>query len=150
MKEFKDIFARTYKNLKGIPPKLAQFKIELDISIPLTHHVRYKLNRNYVIIVKQDINKLLAAGCIQYVEEATWLSPILIVPKKNGKLRIYINFKKLIVVTKKEVTIPITFYKWSVKHNSKAWGIFFLDGYLGHHQISIAEEDRYKIAFVTN
>jgi hypothetical protein len=111
LKEFKDIFARTYKNLKGIPPKLAQFKIELDISIPLTHHVRYKLNRNYVIIVKQDINKLLAAGCIQYVEEATWLSPILIVPKKNGKLRIYINFKKLIVVTKKEVTIPITFYK---------------------------------------
>jgi hypothetical protein len=26
----------------------------------------------------------------------------------------------------------------------------FLDGYLGHHQISIALEDRYKIAFVTN
>jgi len=26
----------------------------------------------------------------------------------------------------------------------------FLDGYSGYHQISIAPEDRYKIAFVTN
>jgi hypothetical protein len=37
LKEFKDIFAWTYKDLKGIPPKLAQHRIELDIIIPPAH-----------------------------------------------------------------------------------------------------------------
>jgi hypothetical protein len=100
LKEFKNIFVWTYKILKGISSKLAQFKIELDITIPPTHHVRYKLNSNYVIVIKQDIDKLLATKFIQSIEEATWLSPIVVVLKKNGKLRICINFKKLNVATK--------------------------------------------------
>ncbi len=37
LKEFKDVFAWTYKDLKGIPPKLAQHKIELDITILPAH-----------------------------------------------------------------------------------------------------------------
>jgi hypothetical protein len=94
LKEFKDVFAWTYKDLKGIPPELAQHKIELYTTIPPTHQARYKLNPNYVTSFKQNINKLLATGFIEYVEEATWLSPIIVVPKKNGKLKIYINFKK--------------------------------------------------------
>ncbi len=51
-KEFKDVFAWTYKDLKGIPPKLAQHKIELDTLIPLAHQTRYKLNPNYDVVVK--------------------------------------------------------------------------------------------------
>jgi hypothetical protein len=45
---------------------------------------------------------LLAARFIEFVEEATWLSPIVIVSRKNGKLRIYIDFKKLHATTKKD------------------------------------------------
>ena len=45
---------------------------------------------------KQDINKLLVIGFIEYVKEATWLSLKVIVPKKNGKLKIYIDFKVII------------------------------------------------------
>jgi hypothetical protein len=37
LKEFKDVFAWTYKDLKGTPPKLAQHIIELDIIIPSAH-----------------------------------------------------------------------------------------------------------------
>jgi hypothetical protein len=102
LKEFKDIFAWTYKNLKGIPPKLAQHKIELDINIPLAHQAKYRLNPNYVIIVKQDIDKLLVVKFISFVEEATWLSPIVVVLKKNGKLRLCIDFIKLNATTKKD------------------------------------------------
>jgi hypothetical protein len=36
------------------------------------------------------------------MEEATWLSPIVIVPKKNGKLIIYIDLRKLNVAIKKD------------------------------------------------
>jgi hypothetical protein len=44
LKEFKDVFAWTYKDLKGIPPELAQHIIELDITIPSTHQAKYRLN----------------------------------------------------------------------------------------------------------
>jgi hypothetical protein len=37
LKEFKNVFAWTYKDLKGIPPELAQHRIELDTTILLAH-----------------------------------------------------------------------------------------------------------------
>jgi hypothetical protein len=37
LKELKDVFAYTYKDLKNVPPKLVQHKIRLDILIPLAH-----------------------------------------------------------------------------------------------------------------
>ncbi len=52
LKEFKDIFAWTYKDMKSIPLEIAQHRIEPDITIPPTHQTRYRLNPNYATIVK--------------------------------------------------------------------------------------------------
>ncbi len=41
--KYKDVFAWTYKDLKGISLELAQQKIELNITIPLAHHAKYRL-----------------------------------------------------------------------------------------------------------
>ncbi len=109
LKEFKDVFAWTYKDLKGIPLELTQHKIELDTTIPLAHQAKQRLNPNYVIAIKQNKDKLLIDGFIQFVKEATWLSPIIIIPKKNGKLKIYIDFRKLNATTKKDsYQLPFT------------------------------------------
>jgi predicted transcriptional regulator len=69
LKEFKDVFAWTCKDLKGIPPELTQHIIELDITIPLAHQAKYILNPNYATTIKQDIDKLLVVGFIEYVEK---------------------------------------------------------------------------------
>jgi hypothetical protein len=67
------------------------------------------LNLNYAIIVKYDIDKLLVVGFIKPIEEATWLSPIIVVPKKNEKLKICVDFKKLNVAIKKDpYSLPFT------------------------------------------
>jgi hypothetical protein len=102
LKEFKDVFTWTYKYLKGIPRELTQHRIELDTTIPPTHQAKYKLNPNYVIAVKQNINKLLATRFIKSIEEATWLSPIVVIFFKNGKLRICIDFQNPNAATKKD------------------------------------------------
>jgi len=99
LKEFKDVFAWTYKDLKRIPPKLAQHRIELDTTIPPVHRARYRLSLNYVIVVKQNIDKLFVAKFIESIKETTWLSPIVVVPWKNGKLKICIDFKTLNATT---------------------------------------------------
>jgi hypothetical protein len=77
--------------------------------IPPANQAKYRLNPNYATIVKQDIDELLSIIFIQFVEKATWLSPIVVVRKKNGKLIIYINVKKLNVTTKKDpYPLPFT------------------------------------------
>jgi hypothetical protein len=55
-----------------------------------------------VVVVKEDIDKLLVVRFIQPMKEATWLSPIVVVLKKNGNLRICVDFKKLNKATKKD------------------------------------------------
>jgi hypothetical protein len=92
LKEFKDIFAWTHKDFKGIPLEIIQHRIEFGTSIPFTHQTRCQLNFNYATIVKHDIDKLLAACFIKPIEEATWLSPIVIVHKKNGKQKNCVGF----------------------------------------------------------
>jgi hypothetical protein len=47
----------TYKVVKGIPLKLAQYNIELDTTIPPAHEAKYRINPNYATTVKQDIDK---------------------------------------------------------------------------------------------
>ncbi len=37
LKEFKDVFAQTYKDLKVIPLEISQHKIEFDTIVPLAH-----------------------------------------------------------------------------------------------------------------
>ncbi len=81
--------------MKGIPLEGIQHQIELDTLIPPTRQVGYQLNPNYVAIAKQDIDKLFATCFIKHAEKTICLSPIVAVPKKNGKLRICVDFRKL-------------------------------------------------------
>jgi hypothetical protein len=90
---------------------------------------------------------LLVVIFIQFVEEATWLSPIVVVPKKNGKMIIYINFKKLNATTKKD-PYPLPFIDKVLNTIARYEAYSLLDGYLGYYQIFIAPKDIYKTAFV--
>jgi hypothetical protein len=75
------------------------------------------------------------------------LSSIIVVSKKNGKLRICANFKKLNVATKKDhFPLPFTYEVLNTMARCEAYS--FLDGYFRYHQISLTLEDRYKMVFV--
>jgi hypothetical protein len=50
------------------------------------------MNPNYDQRVKEDLDKLLDAQFIFPIETTQWLSPFVIVPKKNGKLQIRVNY----------------------------------------------------------
>jgi hypothetical protein len=95
------------------------------------------LNPNYVAIIKQDIDKLLVVGFIKSIEKATWMSPIVVIPKKNGKLRICDDFGKFKVTTKKDpYSLPFT--NEAINKIGRHEVYTFLDGFLGYHHISIA------------
>jgi hypothetical protein len=98
------------------------------------------LNPNYVTIIKHDIDKLLVVDFIKLVKEATWLSPIVVVFKKDGKLRICVDFRKLNPITKKyPYLLPFTNEVINTIAGHEVYT--FLDGFFGYHQIFIALDD---------
>ncbi len=108
------------------------------------------MNPNYVVVLKHDIDKLLVARFIQLVKEATCLSPIMVVPKKNGKLKICVDFRKLNKATKKD-PYPLPFSN-EILNTIARYEAYesFLDGYSWYHHISITFKDGYKTTFVIN
>ena len=85
-REYRDVFAFSYEDLRVIWEHIATHRIKLDTAISPSHQAWYCMNPNYAKAVKEDLEKLLNAGFIEPVDHATWLSPIVVVPKKNGKL----------------------------------------------------------------
>jgi putative transposase len=71
----------------------------------------------------------------------------MVVPKKNGKLIICVDFRKLNKATKKD---PYPCHSFDEVLNTITWYevYSFLDGYSRYHQIFIALEDRYKTTFI--
>jgi hypothetical protein len=53
-------------------------------------------------MVKEKLDKLLEVGFIRPVETIEWVFLVVLVLKKNGKLRVCINYKALNKVTKKD------------------------------------------------
>ena len=146
--EYRDIFAWSYKDLKGIPPEIAQHRIPLiPGAIPVRQKER-RMNPQLQLVVKAELEKLLQAGFIKPVEITDWVSPMVLVKKKNGKLRVCIDYRKLNKNTQKD-HFPLPFINSILDEVAGHEMYIFMDGYSGYNQVSIASEDRHKTAFTT-
>ena len=69
----------------------------------------YTYNETFSKRIKEEIDKLLEAEFIYEIEHTEWVSPIVVVPKKNGKLRVCVNLKKVNSTTIRDnYPLPIT------------------------------------------
>ena len=88
------------------------------------------MNPNYAARVKVEIDKLLKIGFIRQVKQATWLSPIMVVPKKNGKILGCVGYRKLNVVMITDVfPLPFTDSVLDAVAGHEMYN--FLDGFSG-------------------
>jgi hypothetical protein len=92
---YRNVFAWRYKYLKGILREICEQKIELVSNAQPIKQRQYKMNPNYALKVREDLYKLLDARFIYPIETTQWLSPLVIVPKKNEKLQICVDYCKL-------------------------------------------------------
>jgi hypothetical protein len=72
-----------------------------------------------------------------------------VVPNKNGKLRICVDFKMLDATIEKDLNL-LPFINELINIVIGHEMYTFLDEFSRYYQISIAPEDHRKIAFVTN
>jgi hypothetical protein len=74
---------------------MERHKIEL---LPNAKPVRTKQGRwnpKYTTMVKEEFDKLLEVGFIRLVEIIEWFFIVVLASKKNGKLKLCVNYKVL-------------------------------------------------------
>ena len=82
----KSAFSWTYADLCSILAEIAKHKIVLEEDAKPIGQRQYKLNPKYSLVVKEELDKLLRVDFIYIVSYNEWVLPIVMVPKKNGKL----------------------------------------------------------------
>jgi len=97
-------------------------------------------------IVKDEVKKLLDAGFIYPISDSEWVSPLVLVHKKNGQWRIYVDYRELKKSTKKD-HFPFPFIDQVLDGLAGKKFFSFLDGFSGYNQIQISLEDQDKTTF---
>ena len=91
LNEFKDIFAWKYDDLKTFDPDIMQHVIPMKQQ---AKPFQQKLRKMHPSLepAKKELNKLLAARIIFPVRHTQWVENIILVRKKNGEIRLCVDF----------------------------------------------------------
>lgn len=82
--------------------------------------------------VNEEIQRLLKVIFIMPVRYVEWLSNIILVVKKNTKLRVFVDFKNINLTTPKdEYLIPVA--NMLIDRVARHQYLFFIDGYLSYN-----------------
>lgn len=146
LEEYKDVFPEDLP--KGLPPK-RQVEMEIkmkDDTAPVMGPM-YKLSPKELKEMRKQIKHLLSHEFIK-PSISPWGSPVLFTPKKDGSLRMCVDYRALNKKTiKNNVPLPRIDEVWDQLGNAKYFTT--LDLRAGYNQIRIKENDIPKTAFRT-
>ncbi|QRW13671.1 Retrotransposable element Tf2 protein [Ceratobasidium sp. AG-Ba] len=145
-KSFADVF--TEGEMTELPPH-RPFDISIDLKSGATprHGPIYSVSVKEDEELKKNINNQLAAGHIR-PSKSPMASPVIFVKKKNGKLRMCIDYRKLNDMTIKNA-YPLPLVKDLLITLRKAKIFTKLDLKWGYNLVRIKEGDEWKAAFKT-
>jgi hypothetical protein len=140
LSKYQQDFAWEYYDMKGIDPQLCTHHIYIEKDSRSIRQPQRRLNPHLRDIVKEELQKLLDADFIYPISDSRWVSPLVIVPKKNGKWRICVDYKELNKATQK-YHFPLPFIDQVLDTLAGKKFFSFLDGFSGYNQIQITPED---------
>jgi hypothetical protein len=144
-----DQFGILFEEPQGLPPSRA-----CDHAIPLIPGARpvnirpYRYPPSMKTKIEKQIAEMLAQGLIQ-PSASLFSSPVLLVKKKDGTYRFYVDFRHLNALTLKS-KFPVPVFDQLMDELSNASWFSCLDLRAGFHQILLKAGDEYKTAFQTH
>ena len=95
LREFADIFTWSHEDMSGVFLKLVKHCLSLQKGCKL---VRQRLRQFHLArqeVIKKEVDKLLAVGFIKEILYPKWLSNMVVVPKKNEKWHVCVDYTNL-------------------------------------------------------
>ncbi|XP_059635368.1 uncharacterized protein LOC132277533 [Cornus florida] len=146
LKEYKDCFAWSYEEMPGLTRKLVEHRLPIKKDFQPYKQPPRRMSMEVMLKIKEEIERILKAGFIRTVRYVEWLSNVVPVIKKNGKLRICVDFRNLNTATLKD-EYPMLVADQLIDSAAKHEIMSFMDCHSGCTQIYIAEEDIPQMAF---
>ena len=148
LRSYLDVFAWSYEDMPGLDPTIVQHHLPiLPHARPVKHKLR-RLHPRWSLQVKEEIQKQLSVGFLSVVEYPEWLANVVPVPKKDGKVRVYVDFRDLNKASPKD-DFPLPHIDMLVDSTAGHPMLSFMDGFFGYNQIFMAPEDMEKTSFIT-
>ena len=119
----------TNPTMKPVKQKLRRIKLEWTLKI-------------------KEVKKQYNAGFLRVVNYLEWLANVVLVPKKDGKVRVCVDFRDLNKASPKDY-FPLPHIDILVDNIARHALLSFMDGFSGYHQIKMALEDMEKTFFIT-
>jgi hypothetical protein len=92
MKNFADIFAWSYEDLKTFDNEIIQHKIPLKVDYnPFRYNIK-KFNPMLISIIEKEIKGILDAKVIVPLRYSYWVANLVPVRKKNGEICLCVDF----------------------------------------------------------
>ena len=148
LKQYSDVFAWSYDDLKVYDTSVIRHTIPLKQN---EHPFKLKLRRVnplLLLLIKKEIKKLFDAKIIVCLRNSKWLANIVPVRKKNGEIRLCIDFRNLNRAQLKD-NYPLPKMDHILQKVVGAHRISTLDGFLGYNHILVHLEDQEKTSFHT-
>ena len=82
------------------------------------------------------------------VEYPKWLANVIPVPKKDGNVRVCVDFRDLNKASPKD-DFPLPHINMLVESTAGHSMLSFMDGFFWYNQIMMAPEDKEKTSFIT-
>jgi deoxyuridine 5'-triphosphate nucleotidohydrolase len=132
-----------------IPGKtdIIQHEINLEDTKPIALKPYYRRSPLEKEFIQDEIDKMLRQGIIK-PSDSPWTAPVVVVKKKEGKLRFCVDYRQLNKVTTKD-QFPLPRIDDLLDTLGKAKYFSTLDLASGYWQVEIKPEDRPKTAFIT-
>ncbi|XP_070007208.1 uncharacterized protein [Nicotiana sylvestris] len=95
LKEYEDIFAWSYDDMTDLSTSIVAHKLPTDLTcLPVKQKLR-KFKPDMSLKIKEEVTKQVKAKVLRVVEYPTWLANIVPVLKKDGKVRVCVNYRDL-------------------------------------------------------
>jgi len=142
------VFTWSVSDLKGVNRDIIEHSLDTNPKVkPRKQHQR-KMSEERILVAKEEVQRLLDANVIREVKYSEWLANVVLVPKKNGNMRMCIDFTDLNKACKKD-PFPLPRIDTSVDKATGCKRFSLLDCFIGYHQIWLRKEDKEKTSFTT-
>jgi hypothetical protein len=148
MKDFPDVFAWSYEDLKFYDTKVIDHVIPVkNDQNPFKQKLR-RMNPLLLPLIEKDVRNIFDAKIIVSLRFSKWLANLVPVRKKSGKIRLCVDFWNLNRVSLKD-NYPLPNMDYILQKVVGSQKLSMLDGFFGYNQIIVHPGDQEKTTFTT-
>lgn len=148
LRKYKDVFTWPYDDIKEYKEDFFQHEIRLKPDEKPYRKKQRPANPTFQPKLHEELMKLREGGIIKPIIYSTWVSNLVPIIKKNGDIRLCVDFRNLNISSLKD-NYPIPNMEAMLQRVIGCELLSMMDGFSGYNQVKVNELEQYKIVFTT-